>query len=72
MTRVVITINNQVVEGFCDATSSSPEIERKCTAILMAATDAVVKAMGPDGDANGNVKLLIAPTIEARKVEAGL
>lgn len=51
---------------------ASPEIERKCAAILMAAADAIVHAMEPGGDVNGMVKTLIQPTIERRKAEAGL
>lgn len=70
MTRIIITINDHDIEGFCDAAPSSPEIERKCAAILMAANDAIVSAMGPEGDVRGVVKALIQPTIEKRKREA--
>jgi hypothetical protein len=72
MTTITIIIDDHYVEGYCSAMTASPEIERKCAAIFMAAMDAVANAISPEGDINGVVKLLIQPTIERRKTEAGL
>lgn len=71
MTTITITIDGNEVVGYSDATETTPELERKAIAIIMAAMDQVADALG-GGASFDEVKRLIAPTIDRRKSEAGL
>lgn len=72
MTTITITIDDHDIQGFCNATPATPEIERKCSAIIMAAMDAVSGAMQNGAAQGATVRELVKPTILMRMREAHL
>lgn len=72
MTTIIITVNDHVIKGHCNATPATPEIERKCSAIIMAAMDTVAGAMENGTTHGALVRELVKPTILTRMKEAHL
>ena len=72
MTTIKITINDHLIEGFCDAVPETPLIERKCAAIVMAAMDAIAGAMENGAAQGALIRELVKPTILLRMKEAHL
>ena len=71
MVTIKIRVDGNEVHGYCDAVRSSPLIERKVTAIIMAAMDGVVAAMR-EGNEQFTLRALIEPTIHQRSREGWL